>query len=51
MSTDKEFQKGYQAYLEGVAFSAYEDMKWIDGYLQGLYDATDHFLEDMDEEL
>lgn len=50
MKESEEFQKGYQAYLDRQDFSAFEDMDWIDGYLQALYDKTDEFINEMDED-
>jgi hypothetical protein len=46
-----EFEKGYQAYLNKIPFSAHEPMEWIDGYMQAMNDITDEFLKDVDDEL
>jgi len=46
-----EFEKGYQAYLNKIPFSAYEPMEWIDGYMQAMDDITDAFLEEEEDEL
>lgn len=50
MTQSTEFQKGYQAYTDKQDFSAYEAMDWIDGYLQAMYDKTDDFMNEKDEE-